>query len=260
MARCGIMYQISKKGFEEQPTTGEPKIFLADRMASLQTAVAILAALHYRERTGKGQWIDVAKLDTIVRNLVDGGFNNYLRSGAWEPRARKHPTPGYDLYKCKDRYVMLAMLGQRIMSKFLKVVGREDLISLVMKDRQILRKRPDIKEEYEKIIDDFVSTRTRDEVLDILSNAGIPADPANTVPEAVHDRQLRSRGMFLKAYHPELKREVEALAAPVKMSETPGVLENPFPILGEDTEEVLTTLLDYTKEDVTALEKEGVLT
>ena len=104
-----------------------------------------------------------------------------------------------------------------------------------------------------------MAARTCDEALGELRKFGVPSDKIQTILEIVKDPQLRARNIFSELYHLGVERNVEILGSALRLSEIPGKVKTGFPTLGEDTEEILKTILYYGTEEIENLKAEHVL-
>ncbi|MCW3979590.1 MAG: CoA transferase [Candidatus Bathyarchaeota archaeon] len=223
----------------EGPPIGMAQAY-GDLGPGTMAAMAIIAALRYRDRTGVGQMIDVAQFDCMV--AYNTAITGYTLSGMkpWELR-EKFPMGrgrGSGLTQTKDGgWIMLAGFNPRAMDNLAKLLGVEEV------NRELIVER--------------VGDMTRDEAVDFFVKAGIPVGPVYHVDEVVEDPHLGARGMFVEVEHPRAGK-MKVPNFPVKLSETPGVIKSHAPLLGEHTKEVLTELLGYSEEKIDELVKKGV--
>jgi len=110
----------------------------------------------------------------------------------------------------------------------------------------------------DEIAQAWVKEKTKEEVVKILAESGVPAAPVNTIEEMVNDPQIQAREMFVEMEHPDYGK-IKITGSPLKLSKTPGKVERPAPGIGQHTAEVLTELLGYTKEEVAKFEAEEVV-
>ncbi|WP_196140411.1 CaiB/BaiF CoA-transferase family protein [Aliikangiella sp. G2MR2-5] len=206
---------------------GEPtKVGVAttDLMTGMYAATAILAALHYRERSGKGQHIDLALFDCQLAMLANQGMN-YLVSGENPKRlGNAHPNiVPYQTFACADEYIMLAVGNDGQFARLCELIGKPEWsdAEAYATNRQRVEKRelllPLISEEFKK--------RSRDEWVQLLEQASIPHSPVNSIEEALNHPQAKAREM-VKAFEVNGKK-VPYIANPVKFSE--GELEEVLP-------------------------------
>ncbi len=215
-----------------------PGVQIADIGGGTLTALAsILAALYAREKTGRGQFLDISMMDGAFAFLsLHAG--EYLASGK-EPEigamALSGGLPNYNVYATSDgRYVMLGALEERFFRSFLRQIGREDLLEGRDLSPESLA---EIKPELEKIFRE----RTRDQWADLFANADTCLAPVNSIGEAFADPQLRERGMVVEMLDPRLG-PLTMIGAPFRMSATPASYRLPPPAHGQHTDEVLEAL------------------
>ena len=242
------------------PADGEPHkvgVAIVDITAGLFAATAILAALHHRERTGEGQYIDIALLDAQVGWLANVA-QNYLVSGEVPKRyGNAHPNiVPYEVFPTADGYIAVGIGNDRQYRRFCELTGRMDL----WEDGRFQTNpgRVEHRDELIPRLRELFRTRTTAEWLALLREAKISAAPINNVAQVLNDPHVLARGMVQTVRHPtagELK-----LVGPVpKLSATPAAIRRPPPLLGEHTVEVLTELLGYDEETVSRLREEGVV-
>lgn len=246
--------------------TGEPDrppmkvgVGIADVMCGMYATVAILAALRHRERTGQGQYIDLALLDSQVAWLVNVGLN-YLTSGEVPQRVgNEHPNiVPYNVMPCADGYVILAVGNDSQFAKFCAFAGRPDLAEDPRFATNELRVR-NRKALYD-LLPEITRAKTQAEWVDGLAKLGVPCSPVNTVDQVFADPQVRSRGMQISLPHPLAgKGSVDLIGNPIKFSETPVDYRRPPPTLGQHTDEVLRELLDLPDTELADLRERGVI-
>jgi crotonobetainyl-CoA:carnitine CoA-transferase CaiB-like acyl-CoA transferase len=240
-ARSGLMHTSGSEGEPAQVGSGGH----TDYISALNATIAILAALRHRDRTGVGQQLDIAMLDCVAAEVG--------------PRNYKQETRGYGKIKCKDGYIVAGILRD-MYPKMCRLMGREDLAEKFTGPSYYFFTDEEW-EPYEKSLAKWLSERTCEEAIKELSEKQIAAVPIQNLDQVRKDQQLISRNMFIDFY-PSSKREIklEMLGSQFKMSETPVEIEGSYePALGENTEEILTSLLDYKEEEVAKLVEEGIL-
>jgi CoA:oxalate CoA-transferase len=249
----GIMSITGQEGGE--PTRVGASV--GDITAGLFTAIGIMTALYTRKVTGIGQKVDVSMLDCQVA-ILENAIARYTSSGvAPQPIGNRHPsiTP-FEAFKAKDAYVIIAVGNDRLWEKFCNLIDRPDLIA----DERFVSNPARTKNQkaLKAILDTVFPTRTLDEWLEALEGAGIPCGPINTVDRVIKDRQVVARNMIVETEHP-VAGKVKMAGIPIKMSETPGSVDTPAPILGQHTEEVLKSMLGYDDAKIKALRDEKAL-
>jgi len=244
--------------------TGEPDgppvrvgTSISDITAALFTTIGILSALHHRNQTGKGQFVDVAMLDSLVAVLENAVVRYFATGEAPKPLGARHPaiTP-FEAFASADGHVIIALGNDTLWSKFCKHVGRQELIS----DKRF-RTNADRTENHEQlfpILSEIMSQRTTDDWIDALGTIGVPCGPINAMDKVVTHPQVHAREMITRVAH-QITGEVEVPGVPIKLSETPGSVDAPAPSLGEHTTEVLTGLLGIPPAEIAELKQDGVI-
>jgi alpha-methylacyl-CoA racemase len=218
---------------------------------ALMAAFGIMAALHERERSGKGQLVDVSMADGSLSWLALVAAR-YLADGVVPKRGEPELTGGllcYRPYACKDGWVTLGALEPKFWQAWCRGVGREDLI-----EHQFEAPGSEAHAEVERI---FLE-RTRDEWREFATHNDCCLEPVLDLDEALDSELVRAREMVVELAQPGATRAVRQLGVPVKLSRTPGAVEKPGPALGEHTDEVLRSL-GYSSDDIEALKKDGVV-
>ena len=229
---------------------------LADIVAGLYAFNGICLALLARQKTGKGQHVDVSLLDGMVSTLAYHALI-YLSTGRSPTRAgTRHPSiVPYECFQTKDGFVNIAVTNQKQWENFCEVLGfpeiahddRFETMKARLSNYGILR----------PIIERVVSMMSRTEVIKAMSEVGIPAGPINTVGEILEDPHIHARQMVAALTHPQYG-PLRVLGIPIKLSDTPGIVENAPPMFGEHNREVLQKL-GFTEKEVAELERSGVL-
>jgi len=213
---------------------------IGDMGAGLFAATAILAALHEREKSGKGQWIDVAMVDCQVA-LCENACARYFATGEIpKPLGTRHPllTP-FQVFATRDGYMVLITVSEEEWQKFCKLTGRDDLAS----DPRF-QSHPARIENYsafEPRMNDLMKTRTTAEWLAFLEPAGIMCAPVNNIAQVVNDPHILEREMVVEVEHPRAGK-LKVTGTPMKFSRTPCRIQKACPDMGQDTEEILKDL------------------
>lgn len=202
-------------------------------------AMAILAALRYRDKTGLGQMIDVAQLDCMV--ALNPGITGYFLSGMlnWEMR-KKYPNGGIGgVFKTKDeRWVRVGAFSPSAIENLKKFLNLEDPTE------------DDVRK--------FVAARERNECVEELVAADLPAAPIYQLDETVKDSHLKARDMFITLDHP-LAGKVTTVNNPIKFSLTPTERKTAAPIIGQHSKEILSHILGLSDAKIEDLINEGVV-
>ena len=247
-AQGGLMSII---GEEEGPPM-KVGVAIVDITAGLFACSAILAALHYREKSGVGQHIDMALLDAQVAWLANQA-SNYLVSGK-VPRRMGNAHPNivpYETFPAKDGiYIALGVGNDNQWRKFCRLAGIEQL----MDDPQYATnpKRVENREKLVPLLREVFLRKDSGEWLKLLGEAEIPVGPINTIDRVFADPQVLARQMLVEMEHPKVGKFM-VVGSPLKLSETPAQYRIPPPLLGEHTEEVLRNVLGYDKEKIARL-------
>ncbi|MXV75507.1 CoA transferase [Candidatus Poribacteria bacterium] len=244
--------------------TGEPEgppvrvgTSISDITAALFTTIGVLSALHHRNQTGKGQFVDVAMLDSLVAVLENAVVRYFATGEAPKPLGARHPaiTP-FEAFASADGHVIIALGNDTLWAKFCEHVNRQDLIS-----DERFRTNADRTENHAElfpILSDIMSQRATDDWIDALGQIGVPCGPINTMDKVVSHPQVQAREMITRVAH-QITGKVEVPGVPIKLSETPGNVDVPAPSLGEHTTEVLTDILKMSPDEVAKLKQDGVI-
>jgi CoA:oxalate CoA-transferase len=221
------------------------------------TALGILSALHERERSGEGQMVDVSMLDCQIA-FLENAFARYFATGdAPERIGTRHPvlTP-FQAYPTRDGYLVVAAARDPFWQKFCKVIQREDLVTDPrFKGNQIRTKN---HKELEKEVTQALKGKTTAEWVDLMIREDIPCGPVNRVDELAQDPHTAAREMIAEVKHSKAGN-LKVVNSPIKLSRTPVKLEKADPELGENTEDILTGLLGYRREDIAGLREEKAI-
>jgi crotonobetainyl-CoA:carnitine CoA-transferase CaiB-like acyl-CoA transferase len=232
-------------------------VAIVDITAGLYASQAILAALHYRERTGRGQYIDVALLDAQVAWLANVA-QNYMVSG--EPPRRygnAHPNiVPYETFETADGYLALGVGNDRQYQRLCELAGRPDLWADVR--FRTNADRVTHRAELIPLLQEVFRTRPTADWIEALNAAGIPIGPINDVPAVFRHPQVIAREMRQTIEHP-LVGTIPQLGPVAKLSETPASIYRPPPLLGEHTRAILRDELDCTEEEIAHLQQEQVI-
>ena len=231
-------------------------VAIADISGGMFASNGILVALYNREKTGKGQMVDVSLLDSQVAWLTYRAGAYFASGEVPQPMGSGHPViVPYQAFKAKDVFINIAVGNDQLWERFCKAVGLEN----VMNDPKFATnaKRVENREEIVKIISDLIVTRDGEEWLKILTDAGIPCGPIYTVDKIFADPQVLHREMVKELDHPKAGK-IKVTGIPIKLSDTPGEVETAPPVLGQHTQEVLTEL-GYSDQDLEKLKQENVI-
>jgi crotonobetainyl-CoA:carnitine CoA-transferase CaiB-like acyl-CoA transferase len=227
---------------------------IIDINSGMFAATAILAALRARDQTGEGQLVDVSLMDSAVALLANVA-SNYLVGGVPPRRlGNAHPNIApYEAFPARDRWFVLAAANDGQWATLCATIGRPDLKDdpRFTTNSERVTNRPALL----KVLNEIFSTRDADEWLADLREAGLSCGPINAVPDVFAHPQAQARDLAVEAQHPTAG-PVRLPGFPYKLSSTPATVRLPPPLLGQHTDEVLTELLGYSSEDVTALREQ----
>lgn len=232
-------------------------VALTDILTGLYSAVAVLAALNQRERSGLGQHIDMALLDVQVACLGNQALN-YLTTGVAPKRlGNAHPNiVPYQDFPTADGDFILTVGNDGQFRKFCEVAGHPEWAD----DPRFASNRARVAHRGELIplIRQATVFRTTAEWVAALEQAGVPCGPINDLAQVFADPQVIARGLRVELPHP-LAGSVPQVASPIRLSETPVEYRNAPPLLGEHSEQVLREWLGMAASEVSALRERGVL-
>jgi crotonobetainyl-CoA:carnitine CoA-transferase CaiB-like acyl-CoA transferase len=238
---------------DEQGRPVIPGVQIADLSGALAATIAILAALLARERSGRGQYVDVAMLDVAVSLLTIAAANVF--SGEPLPVGGRFGLNGlfpfYDVYETKDgQYLSVGALEPKFWTNLCQALERPDLAEKQFasgKDREALFAE----------LRHLFRSKSRPEWLEMLAQADVCCEPVLTLEETFAHPQVQHRRMITEVEHPDLGA-TRQLGTFFKLSETPATVRTAAPHLGEHTEELLQEL-GYTEDQLHELNKAGVL-
>jgi crotonobetainyl-CoA:carnitine CoA-transferase CaiB-like acyl-CoA transferase len=223
------------------PVDGEPckvGVAAADLMTGTYAAIGILAALDHRRRTGRGQHLDLALLDTQIAWLSNAA-QYYLTGG--RPPARYgngHPTiVPYQVFRAEDGYFILAVGNDGQFVKFCAVAGRPALAT----DPRFATNKARVvnRETIVAIVAGLIAERPRASWIAALEQAGVPCGPINTIDQVFADPHVEARGMKVSVRHPLSAQPIALIASPLRLSETPVTYRRAPPLCDADRETIL---------------------
>ncbi|MFZ5633899.1 MAG: CaiB/BaiF CoA transferase family protein [Bacillota bacterium] len=232
-------------------------VSIGDLAAGLYLTQGILLALLNREKTGRGQHIDVAMLDCQVA-LLENHIARYLIAGQIpRPVGNRHPSfAPFGSFATADGHITIAAGNNKLWALLCKVLGKPHLAS----DPRFATNadRAANYDEMEREMVAVLKNQTSAHWASVLDRAGIPCGPIQTVEQVIDHPQVRAREMIVEQFHPVLGK-VTVAGIPVKMSATPGRVKDPAPLLGQHTEEVLKGLMGLDDHAIRSLKDEGVI-
>jgi len=238
---------------DSEPGGGPQKagVAIADLATGLYSTIAVLAALAHRDRTGEGQYIDMALLDVQVALLANMN-TNFLASGKPPVRwGNAHPNiVPYQTFQTRDGWIIVAVGNDGQFRKFVEAGGRAELAD----DERFATNPSRVRhrDTLVPILAEMVKTRGKADWIGTLEAAGVPCGPINELDEVFDNEQVVARGMQVSLPHP-CGADVKLVRNPIRMSATPPDARTAPPLLGAQTEDVLRDMLGYDDERIAAL-------
>ncbi|MDP3715621.1 MAG: CaiB/BaiF CoA-transferase family protein, partial [Burkholderiales bacterium] len=230
---------------------------IIDMTTGMYATIAICAALANRAITGKGQWIDVALLDSCVAFLANQAMN-YFATGESPTRiGNAHPNiVPYQTFKTKDGAIILACGNDNLFNKFCEAAGCAHL----PKDARFANNAERVKNRVEitRLLNEVFEKRTTREWVKLLDDAGVANGPINTIKEVFEEPQVIARGMKIELSHAAAGK-VPLVASPMRFSGTPLQYDVPPPIVGQHTDEILRDVLKLSDAAIAKLRTEQIV-
>ncbi|WP_175998445.1 CaiB/BaiF CoA transferase family protein [Burkholderia stabilis] len=236
-----------------EPGGGPQKagVAIADLATGLYSTIAVLAALAHRDRTGEGQYVDMALLDVQVALLANMN-TNFLASGKPPVRwGNAHPNiVPYQTFQTSDGWIIVAVGNDGQFRKFVEAGGQPELAD----DERFATNPSRVRhrDTLVPILAEMVKARGKADWIGALEAAGVPCGPINDLDEVFDNEQVVARGMQVSLPHP-CGADVKLVRNPIRMSATPPDARTAPPMLGAQTDDVLRDMLGYDDERIAAL-------
>ena len=230
---------------------------IIDMTTGMYATVAICAAIAHRAVSGKGQWIDVALLDSCVALLSNQAMNYFSTGKSPEALGNAHPNiVPYQSFKTADGAIILACGNDNLFNKFCEVAQCQALA----KDPKFSTngERVNNRAEITQLLGDIFIQKTTKQWVQLLDDAGVANGPINSIAEVFEEPQVQARGMQIELPHAAAGR-VTLVGSPMKFSATPITYEIPPPALGQHTQEILEKVLHKTEEQIAKLHSSGTV-
>ncbi|MFC1535118.1 CaiB/BaiF CoA transferase family protein [Thermodesulfobacteriota bacterium] len=224
--------------------------------------VAILAALDYRNRTGKGQYLDLSQYEGAMQfeapQVLDYTVNNrdIERNGNRDPRGAPH-----GVYRCQgnDKWCAITVFSDDEWRSFCNVIGNPEWVRDNKFSTQLDRKQNE--DELDRLVETWTVKHTAEDVMNLMQTAKVAAGVVLDSGGVFNDPQLQHRQIYKKVNHPEVGvHHVDNWGTFAKLTKAPGEVKRPAPCLGEHTEYVCTNFLGMSDEEFVELMREGVFT
>lgn len=252
-AQSGLMYSTGDA--DGLPTlTGT---YIADYTTGYVAAIGALGAIVHRERTGEGQHVDIASLDSmfatmgirLITQLMLG--EEIPRSGSRDPL-----TAPVNVYEASDGPIYIQGGTRTLFRSLFETIGQSELAH--DSRYQVAEHRMADREKLEAKVTEWAQERTRDEIADALRAVGVPYAPVSSIEEVAESEQIAARGMVQEVEHPTLGT-LRLPGSPIKMSATPSTIRKAPPLAGEDNEFVFGTVLGMTPDEIAVLRDDGAI-
>jgi crotonobetainyl-CoA:carnitine CoA-transferase CaiB-like acyl-CoA transferase len=256
-ALSGLTYLTS---FAQESPLGVGYAY-ADPIAGLHAALAILAALEFRDRTGKGQYIDLSQYEAMCTLLGPALLNASANHEDISPQGNHSdhvPAAPYGCYQCAgaDRWCVIGVFNEIEWENLCNILGRPDWTKEERFSR--LSKRKENKEDLDRYLEQWTLQYSPEEVVNLLQQGGVPAGVVQNAEDLAMDPHLMARDFFIPLEHPVFGKTV-ADASPIRFEKNSSDKWKAAPLLGEDNEYVYGELLGFTKEEFFSYVKRGII-
>jgi len=258
---CGI---AALTGYSEEAGPMKSGMDYGDPTAGSIAAGLVIAALHYRRRTGKGQWIDVSQSEATSLFIGEALMDYTMNRRIWQRMGNRHPSMApHGCYRCRggeqppdDRWVAIAVSSDEEWQNLCSAMGNPTWA----KDERFATVigRLENREELDRLIEGWTIQHDHYEVMHMLQRAGVPAGAVLDGKEIAEEPHLKERGFFQTGTHPEVG-EVTHPGPIARLSKTPVTIRRLAPALGEHNEYVFRELLGMTTEEIAELEGEQII-
>ena len=244
-------------GYEDWPPSN--LMGAIDLRSATTSSVAILLALCHHQRTGQGQYIDLASQETITA-LIGETLMDYIMNQRVRMRRgnRDQGMAPHNCYRCrgKEKWISIAVASEEEWQGLCRAMGQPELA----RDERFSDpdRRFENQEELDRIISEWTKDKDYYEVMETLQGAGVAAAPSLSSEGLFHDPHLKARGIFTQVEHPVLGDDW-VITPPWRLSETPAGIHRHAPLLGEHTEQIFGGLLGMSPEEIRELQEEQVI-
>jgi Predicted acyl-CoA transferases/carnitine dehydratase len=243
----------------EYETPMKSGIDYGDPTAGVTAAGLILAALHYRRRTAKGQWIDVSQCEPTSLLIGEALMDYTMNHRMWKRMGNRDPwMVPQGCYRCQgdDKWVVISVSSEEEWRALINVLGNPPWAEEErFRDRL---SRWHNQDELDKLINEWTSQYEHYEAMELLQKAGVPAGAVLNAAEVAENEHLKQRGYFLSGSHPKIGTAMFQ-GSPMKLSKSPITIRRLAPALGEHNEYILKELLGMSEDEIAELEKKQVI-
>jgi crotonobetainyl-CoA:carnitine CoA-transferase CaiB-like acyl-CoA transferase len=238
---------------------GTLQVAFCDAVGALHAVVAILAALRHRKATGEGQAIEIAQWEAAASMLGEGLLDYVMNGRVLSPAGNSHPTMvPHDNYRCagEDAWVAIAVRSEDEWRAFCRATDHPEWADDARFTDAYRRRQH--RSELDTLITTWTSRRTPYEAMEILQAAGVAAMPVMNLEDQFRDPHLREREIHLESEHPKVGLEF-LHGIPWRLSDTPGRIRRPAPLLGEHNQYVFGELLGLPEVEIQRLVEAGAI-
>lgn len=230
---------------------------VADITAGMFALIGILMAIEARHRTGRGQFVDVSMLDSMISAMASNYAYLFGSGIVPGPQGTAFSTiVPYRAFPAKDRPIVIAVASEKLWEAFCQAIGRREWIADERYDSNSNRVKN--RGTLEPAISEIFAAKPVSEWMTILRQHGVPCTPVRDLKEVAEDPQVAARNMFTTLRH-TAAGEVRVTGLPVKLSETPGAVTSAAPLHGEHTRRALGELLGLGEEELAGLHADGII-
>lgn len=244
---------------EDEPLVGELQAPWSDTVASIHAGLAAVAALKHRSRTGQGQFIEVAQLEATTSMLGEAILGYQMTGETPLPQGnRDEEFAPHSNYRCAgdDQWVAIAVGSEEEWLSFCQALGNPEWARSTKFTHRADRLRH--QEELDEKVSGWTGTRPALEITELLQAHGVAAMPVMNIADQFSDPHLSERQFYVDIDHPHVGAEWIS-GMPWRLSDTPGQIRSPAPLLGQHNDYVLGQVLGLSAESLAALESQGVV-
>jgi benzylsuccinate CoA-transferase BbsF subunit len=249
-----VGYSAAREDF-----VGTLQVAFCDAVGALHAVVATLAALRHRQVTGEGQAIDISQWEAAAGLLGEGLLDYMMNRRVLSPVGNAHPTMApHNNYRCagEDAWVAIAVRSEDEWQAFCRAAGHPEWATDARFADAYRRLRH--RDELDAAVTEWTSQHTPYEVMEILQSAGVAAMPVMNLEDQFRDAHLRAREIHLESEHPKVGLEY-LHGIPWRLSDTPGRIRRPAPLLGEHNQYVFGELLGLPEAEIQRLMQAGAI-